>query len=227
MIQGVSFDLFETLVTESHASIQRASSLASRLGLNDDAYRRHWRSRRPDVVLGRSTFRETLAQIARTLGTPPDERILDDILSERVRQKAAVLCDVQSDVLATMEALRARGLRLALVTNSFREDVAAWDSSPLHPFFDVALFSCVAGLAKPDPQVYLLACRELALRPPHVLFIGDGGDDELGGARRAGLLARQAIWFSGTRRRPTVAADDPGLGHASDVVSVATPSMKA
>src|SRR5438034_597419 len=114
MIQGVLFDLFETLVTESHASIQRASSLASRLGLNDDAYRRHWRSRRPDVVLGRSTFRETLAQIARTLGTPPDERILDDILSERVRQKAAVLCDVQSDVLATMEALRARGLRLVL-----------------------------------------------------------------------------------------------------------------
>src|SRR6266516_1327690 len=179
MIQGVLFDLFETLVTESHASIQRASSLASRLGLNDDAYRRHWRSRRPDVVLGRSTFRETLAQIARTLGTPPDERILDDILSERVRQKAAVL------------------------------------------------FSCVAGLAKPDPQVYLLACRELALRPPHVLFIGDGGDDELGGARRAGLQARQAIWFSGTRRRPTVAADDPGLGHPSDVVSVATPRMKA
>src|SRR5207247_10682279 len=128
MIQGVLFDLFETLVTESHASIQRASSLASRLGLNDDAYRRHWRSRRPDVVLGRSTFRETLAQIARTLGTPPDERILDDVLSERVREKAVVICDVQSDVLEALEALRARGLMLAFVAARFREDVArcAW-----------------------------------------------------------------------------------------------------
>src|SRR2546428_279395 len=195
MIQGILFDLFEPLVTESHGSIRRASSLASRLGVNEDAYRRLWRSRRLDVVLGRSTFRETLAQIAHTLGVPPDERLLDDIRSERMRQKAAVLCDVQSDVLATIEALRARGLRLPLVTNSFAEDVAGWDRSPLRPFFDVALFSCVAGLAKPDPQMYLLACRDLDLLPPHTLFIGDGGDDELAGALRAGVQARQALWL--------------------------------
>jgi len=32
--------------------------------------------------------------------------------------------DVEPDVLAAVEALRERGLRLALVTNSFAEDVA-------------------------------------------------------------------------------------------------------
>src|SRR5437660_3597454 len=222
MIQGVLFDLFETLVTESYASIQRASSLASGLGVNEDAYRRLWRSRRPDVMLGRATFRAAVAHIARTLGVSPDQSLLDDIRSERMRQKAAVLGDVQPDVLATMEALRARGLRLALVTNSLAEDVAAWDRSPLHPFFDVALFSCVAGLAKPDPQVYLLACRELDLLPPHTLFIGDGGDDELAGALRAGVQARQALWFSRTpgQRR------EHALRHPSDVVRAASPQLE-
>src|SRR5437660_755135 len=90
MIQGVLFDLFETLVTESHASIQRASSLASRLGVNEDAYRRLWRSRRPDVMLGRATFREALAHIARTLGLSPADSLLHDIRSQRTPEHAAV-----------------------------------------------------------------------------------------------------------------------------------------
>src|SRR2546428_12083275 len=109
MIQGILFDLFEPLVTESHGSIRRASSLASRLGVNEDAYRRLWRSRRLAVGRGRSTFRETLAQIAHTLGVPPDERLLDDIRSERMRQQAAVLWAVPSDALATNHASRASG----------------------------------------------------------------------------------------------------------------------
>lgn len=222
MIQGVLFDLFETLVTESDASIRRASSLGPRLGLDEDAFRRHWRSRRPDVVLGRSTFRDTLAQITQALGGTPDERLLGDLRSERVSQKAAVLRDVEPDVLAAVEALRGRGLRLALVTNSFAEDVAGWDSSPLHPFFDVALFSCAVGLAKPDSRMYLLACRKLDIAPAHSLFIGDGADDELAGARRAGVVACQALWFLTRRQPPPFAPDDRGLWRPSDVGTAAS-----
>jgi hypothetical protein len=46
MIQGILFDLFEPLVTESDASIRRASSLGAQLGVSQDAFRRLWRSRR-------------------------------------------------------------------------------------------------------------------------------------------------------------------------------------
>lgn len=221
VIEGVLFDLFETLVTESNASMRRASSLASELGVNGDGYRRHWRSRRPDIVLGRSTFRDTLAQITRALGGTPDERLLDDLRSERMSQKAAVMRDVEPDVLAAVEALRGRGLKLALVTNCFAEDVASWDSSPLHPFFDVALFSCVVGVAKPDPRIYLLACRDLAIAPAHTLFIGDGADDELSGARTAGLSACRALWFLSRWPHATLPPSEPGLRHPTDVVQAA------
>jgi putative hydrolase of the HAD superfamily len=221
MIQGVLFDLFETLVTESDASIRRAASLGPQLGVSQDAFRRLWRSRRLDVVLGRSTFRDTLAQIAGALGGTPDERLLEELRSERISQKAAVVRDVEPDILAAVEALRRRGLRLALVTNSFAEDVAGWDSSPLHPFFDLALFSCVAGLAKPDSRIYLLACRSLDIVPAHTLFIGDGADDELGGARRAGLPACQALWFLARRQPLAFPPDERGLWHPSDIVTAA------
>jgi HAD superfamily hydrolase (TIGR01509 family) len=221
MIQGVLFDLFETLVTESSASMRRASSLAVELGVNEDAYRLHWRSRRLDIVLGRCSFRDTLAQIVRTLGGTPDERLLEHLRFERMQQKAAVLRTVEPDLLAAIDALRARGLKLAVVSNSFAEDVAGWETSPLRSFFDVTLFSCAAGLAKPDPEIYLLACRELQLPPGRALFIGDGADDELAGARTAGLGACRALWFLSRWPHATLARDDPGLWHAADVVRAA------
>jgi putative hydrolase of the HAD superfamily len=221
VIQGVLFDLFETLVTESSASVRRASGLASQLSVNEDGYRQHWKSRRLDVVLGRSTFRDTLGEITRALGRTPDEKLLDDLRAERISQKAALLRDVEPDVLATVKGLRAQGLRLALVTNSFAEDVAGWNSSPLQPYFDVALFSCVVGLAKPDSRIYLLACRNLSVAPAHTLFFGDGADDELDGARRAGLQACQALWFLAGRQHPAFAPEDRGLWRPSDVVTAA------
>lgn len=195
MIQGVLFDLFETLVTESAVSMRRASSLAAELGVNEDAYRRHWRSRRPDIVLGRCSFRDALAQIVRTLGGTPDEKLLEYLRSERVEQKTAVLRRLEPDVLAAIEALRARKLKLAVVTNSFAEDVAGWDSSPLRSYFDIMLCSCAAGLAKPDPEIYLLACRELDV---------------------AG-----ALWFLSRWPHATLAEDEPGLWYAAGVVQAA------
>jgi len=222
MIQGVLFDLFETLVTESGALMRRASSLAAELGVNEDAYRKQWRSRRLDIVLGRCSFRDTLAQIVRTLGGTPDAKLLEHLWSERVKQKAAVLGTVEPDLLAAIDALRARGLKLAVVTNSFAEDVAGWDSSPLRSLFDVTLFSCAAGLAKPDLEIYLLACRELRVPPDRTLFIGDGGDDELAGARTAGLRASRALWFLSRWPHAPVARDEPGLWHAADVLHAAT-----
>ena len=138
MIHAVLFDLFETLVTESTASVRRASSLAQDLGVNQDAYRSLWRSRHLGVVLGRCSFRDTLTQIARTLRGTPDDTLLDQLRSERVSQKAAVLRSVEADVPAALDALRAAGLKLAVVTNCFAEDVAVWDSSPLRTYATIA-----------------------------------------------------------------------------------------
>jgi len=221
MIQAVLFDLFETLVTESNVPVRRASSLAAELGVSEDAYRRLWRSRRPDIVLGRSSFRDTLAQIVRTLGGTPDDSLLEQLRAERVRQKVATLRTVEPDILSAIGTLRARGLQLAVVTNTFPEDVAGWESSLLRSLFDLTVFSYAAGLAKPDPEIYLFACRKLQVSPDRALFIGDGGDDELAGARSAGLRSTRALWFISRWPSATLAPDDPGLWHAADVLDAA------
>lgn len=221
MIQGVLFDLFETLVTESRSSSQRASALAAELGLKNEAYRRLWRPRRREIVLGRCSFRDTLAQIVRSLGGTPDMGLIERLRARRVDEKAAVLRAVEGDVIAALGLLQTNGLKLGLVTNSFAEDVAGWEGSPLHPWFDVAVFSCATGLAKPDPEIYRTACRTLRVPPEHTLYVGDGGDDELTGARSAGLHAARALWYVSRWPGANITPTEPGLRQPAEVMQAA------
>ena len=64
-----------------------------------------------------------------------------------------------------------------------------WRGTPLAPLVDAPVFSCSAGLRKPDPRIYSLACELLAVLPEDCLYVGDGGDGELTGASRAGMDA--------------------------------------
>lgn len=219
--QAVLFDLYETLVTELNASVRRASSLAAELALDETAYKREWRSRRPDIVQGRCTFRDALTQIAAKLGRAADEAVLDRLCAERVAQKTTVLRAVEPDVLAVLEELRSNGLKLAVVSNALAEDVAGWTTSPLCPFFDATLFSCASGLVKPEAGIYRAACQALRVMPQHALFVGDGADEELEGARTAGLAARRALWFASRWPHTTIRRDDPGLWRVSQVVDAA------
>jgi putative hydrolase of the HAD superfamily len=62
-----------------------------------------------------------------------------------------------------------------------------WPESPLAPLFDTALFSCDVKLKKPDRRIYELCTQRLGVEPAQCLYVGNGGSDELAGARRAGM----------------------------------------
>jgi putative hydrolase of the HAD superfamily len=66
-----------------------------------------------------------------------------------------------------------------------------WEQTPLGTLFDATVFSCSVGVSKPDPEIYSLAADELGVRPGDCLFVGDGANDELPGAERAGMTAVQ------------------------------------
>jgi putative hydrolase of the HAD superfamily len=58
---------------------------------------------------------------------------------------------------------------------------------PIKPFFDTVVFSCVAGVKKPDPRIYQLALERLKVKPQDCLYVGDGSSYELTGARKVGM----------------------------------------
>lgn len=195
MTTAVIFDLFETLISEAGLRPTRASSLAACLGLDEQAYRREWKKRRRSVVTGDISFRDALADISRCLAGHVDIETIHRIRQTRILEKSAACARIDADVIALTGALARRGIRLGVLSNGFEEDMVGWSHCPLAPQFNCAVFSCAERLAKPDPEIYLRAVHRLGVQPAAALYIGDGADDELGGADAAGLRVARAAWY--------------------------------
>jgi putative hydrolase of the HAD superfamily len=60
---------------------------------------------------------------------------------------------------------------------------------PIAPLLDATVFSVEVGRCKPDPLIYLEACRRLRVAPQECLYVGDGGSRELTGAAAVGMTA--------------------------------------
>jgi putative hydrolase of the HAD superfamily len=96
------------------------------------------------------------------------------------------------DLLQALRTLSNR-VKLGIITNGSSETQrakyhAAGLAEVIPP--DRLWISAEAGTAKPDPAIFLLACQGLGESPENCLFIGDQEQDDLAGARAAGMRAR-------------------------------------
>ena len=91
-------------------------------------------------------------------------------------------------MLEAIRRLRVAGLRVGALTNNWKRSGLDDGAIPhaLRSHFDVFVESRVVGLRKPDPRIYELACRELAVRPSGTAFLDDIGAN-LKPARALGL----------------------------------------
>ncbi len=92
-------------------------------------------------------------------------------------------------VVETLHALRERGFLLGLITVCSEEVEQVFPETELAGLFDAEVFSNAVRLAKPDPRIYLHCCELLGVSPHEAVFVGDGANDELEGARRVGMDA--------------------------------------
>ncbi|GAA2570205.1 MULTISPECIES: HAD family hydrolase [Streptomyces] len=93
-----------------------------------------------------------------------------------------------SDTRPTLRALRARGLRIGIVSDF------AWDlrvhlaHAGLEDLIDGCVISYEQGREKPDPQLFLKACADLGADPRATLMVGDNPVRD-GAATACGLRA--------------------------------------
>ena len=113
------------------------------------------------------------------------------VLQGRQTRMTKALTELQPGILETVQALHEAGYKLGIVSNADIIDIEAWSRSPLAGLFDTVIFSCSVRLVKPEPQIYRLALDRLGVRAQDAVFIGDGGDHELDGAKAAGLTT---VW---------------------------------
>jgi putative hydrolase of the HAD superfamily len=104
------------------------------------------------------------------------------------RYRAEVL-ELAPGARECIEALRARGCKLGIVTNGFAEthhDKIA--KLGLTPLFDALFIADEMGMVKPDPAVFRHACEVLGSVPERTAMVGDRYDRDIAGAKRSGLF---------------------------------------
>jgi len=98
----------------------------------------------------------------------------------------------------TLAALRAAGVRLAMLTNgAAAPQRLKIERFQLAPYFDAILVEGELGFGKPDRRVYQTALQALNTTPASTWCIGDNLEWDVGAPQREGVYG---IWVDGQRR---------------------------
>jgi putative hydrolase of the HAD superfamily len=88
---------------------------------------------------------------------------------------------------AALERLRSAGYRLAVVSNSDGRAAEALAAAGLLGAFELVTDSGLVGVEKPDPAIFALTLKQMALQAHEALYVGDIYEVDVVGARAAGL----------------------------------------
>ncbi|MDQ0375815.1 HAD family hydrolase [Cellulomonas humilata] len=228
-VDGVLFDIDDTLV-DTRGAFGHALSDVARRYLPDLPPERHpelvtvWRA---DVgghyaayTRGEVGFVEQRMTRANELhelfGGPTLDADGFAVWDESFQQAFADAWVAHPDVDAVLDKLLAAGLAVGALSNASvglqttkLERVRLLDRVPMLVGVDTL------GFGKPDPRVFVEACRRLGTAPERTAYVGDELDVDAVAARAAGLLG---IWVDrpGGRRLPLTDAEIA----AADVVTI-------
>ena len=96
---------------------------------------------------------------------------------------------VPDDVMPALAALRARGLRLVVVSNANGTLLSMFTRLGLVGAFDVIFDSHVVGIEKPDPRFFQHALERSGALAETTVHVGDLYHVDVVGARSAGIAA--------------------------------------
>ncbi len=171
------FDLWETLIDWDVDAARRMNERID--ALVGFPFRERW-------YAAPNRYTAPVRTVLEEVGVPNEA--LDDVCDARLDFVRQCLVP-RVGAVETLRRLRADGYKVGLITVCSTDVETLWPESAFAGLFDAEIFSSRIGLSKPDPRIYLACCEELALEPQEAVFVGDGANDELAGARRVGMEA--------------------------------------
>lgn len=218
-IEAAVFDVLYTLVhpAEYPNGGDRITWLAGLLGIATAEMKAQWAAFEPQLESGRAPAIPPLGpeltwltQLAADVGTP----IRSDTLALVERQwdltQRQALLDPSADTIEALAGLRSLNLRIAALSNTHGLELRTWTLSPLAGLVDAVGFSHQIGAVKPARAAYTSVLHRLGVAAGSAAYVGDGSNDELLGARRAGfalvILAAEAASRFAPDQLPTLSA---------------------
>jgi len=110
--------------------------------------------------------------------------------------EAYLKLDVFPDVLSTLTDLKARGGRLAILSNGSPDMLASTvEAAGLRPLLDAVLSVDVVRAYKPRAEVYALATKHFGVRPQDIAFASSNRWDIMGAAK----FGFRTFWINRSR----------------------------
>jgi HAD superfamily hydrolase (TIGR01509 family) len=148
-------------------------------------------------------------------GTPRSEATSAALAELHAYHRASNLWEyVPPYVIPALAALRARGLRLVVVSNANGTLLAHIERLGMTERFDVILDSQDEGVEKPDPRFFEIALARSGARRETTIHVGDLYHVDVVGARRAGL---RGVLLDEANLRPD--ADCPRVASLDELVA--------
>jgi len=193
--QAVIFDLFGTLVDnyprqETHETL---SEIAQMLHVPPQQFISLWTVdtwylRATGVFPDLAANMEYICQVLQRRAVLPAQ--IEQACQLWLRSTVRTLLP-RENVLEILQRLRLAGYKIGVMTDCSYETPFHWPTSAFPSFVDATVFSCLAGMKKPDPRMYDLTCQRLAVQPERCIYIGDRCGHELTGAAAAGMYPIQ------------------------------------
>ena len=131
------------------------------------------------------------------------------------------LAEVEWNLKETLTGLKALGLKLGIVSNTFVNRASLerhLRKLGLLDFFSVRLYSYELGLRKPDLRIFKIAAEKIGEALENILFVGDRIDKDILPALNGGMMAalKDAYTNAGKKTPPgawrvRLIAELPGL----------------
>jgi len=151
-----------------------------------------WRNARQTMVSPH--IGNILVDTAAWLGAPR-EQLDGDALMDAYRWQVVPGTSLFPEVHGVLRGLRAEGLTLGLITNSYlpmRMRDAELIGHELIEFFDQCRYSAAdAGYLKPHANVFMTALKSINVDPSEAVFVGDNLTADVMGAKGVGM---RAVW---------------------------------
>lgn len=86
-----------------------------------------------------------------------------------------------------LDAIRARGVKVAIISNSEGMLEGLFRDLGIRDHFDLIVDSGIVGVEKPDPRIFRFALDRFSIPPERALHLGDIYATDIVGARAAGI----------------------------------------
>ena len=168
-LKGIIFDLDGVIVSTDEQHYLGWQALADRLGI---PFSREVNSRFRGV--SRMACMNILEELGGKHYTDSEKIAYADWKNEYYRELLAQMspADLSQEVRSTLDALRARGLKLA-VGSSSKNAKFILQRIGLSDYFDAVSDGTNISRSKPDPEVFLKAAEYLGLAPSDCLVVED------------------------------------------------------